>query len=51
MNQTNIKDQKLNDIQLFKLLLGDQIENLVFLSVKLFAGFIARQEYLSLSLS
>ena len=30
MNQTNIEDQKLNDIQHFKLLLGDQIGNLVF---------------------
>ena len=42
MNQTNIEDQKLNDIQHFKLLLGDQIGNLVFLSVKLIAGLIAR---------
>ena len=48
MNQTNIEDQKLNDIQHFKLLLGDQIGNLVFLSVKLIAGLITRQEYLPL---
>ena len=49
MNQTNIEDQKLNDIQHFKLLLGDQIGNLVFLSVKLIAGLITRKEYLPLS--